>query len=264
MFLMRTYFLEPARESRRTTKETAMPQQSPLSEEQLAFLMRDERWWHPRKRDAAWQRMIAQGFERLYPANDTAQGEGRAVHVDAYARQRDGKRQAVAEHFRGRPGSGAKRPLPAADRDNVTREELLDAVGFDPKGPGEIAAGVSDPAGAAIAVGLEQSIRRRVEDNYGDNTQHNEADAVRHAAWSMALSIAIGDERAQRIGDAHERGGGTDLGSTMMDLYNNHVGRLLGSDPDNFGRDPVEAAIEAASRGGLRTRRYAADPLSTK
>lgn len=237
-----------------------MPQQTPLSEEQLAFLMRDERWWHPRKRDAAWQQMIVQGFERLYPANDAPQGEGGAVHVDAYARQRDGKRQAVAEHFRGRPGSGAKRPLPAADRDDVTPQELFDAVGFDSKGPGEKEHALLRPYDSLKAKGAADQAILATEQNYPratfGNPHDNEADAFRHAYWSFVMARELGANRAQAFGDAHERSDRNEPGERMMDLYNNRIGRDLANDPANAGRDPAAVVSEALRGGQLRTRRF--------
>lgn len=236
-----------------------MRQQTPLSKEQLAFLMRDERWWHPRKRDAAWQQMIVQGFERLYPANDAPQGEGGAVHVDAYARQRDGKRQAVAEHFRGRPGSGAKRPLPAADRDDVTPQELFDAVGFDPDGLSKYAFSALHPQSAAAAgllAGKNFAIVAKL--SKGDFSD-NEWDAIRHAAWSFDMTINLGADRAKQFADAHERDPKEITKSRMMDLYNNHIGRELARDPKNLGRDPIAVARQAAHEGRLRLKPYPID-----
>lgn len=234
-----------------------MPRQAPLSEEQLDFLMRDERWWHPRKRDADWQRMIVQGFERLYPASEAPQGEGGAVHVDAYARRRDGKQESVSEHFRGRPGgAGQKQPLPAADRDNVSATALFAAVDFDPNGLTEKQLAVLHPADAAAGWLLAKWNQGLVAAASDYQAGDNEWDAVRHAAWSFAMTQSLGRGRAKEFGDAHERQDYGSEGSRMMDLYNNHVGRELGHDPANVGRDPIEAAKDAARNGRLRLRPY--------
>ncbi|MBX3454578.1 polymorphic toxin type 44 domain-containing protein [Ferrovibrio sp.] len=105
--------------------------------------MKDKRYWHPTKRDPAFQRQIERGFQALYPdlgrdatgrqrrgepRNDlafdgkgnvvpfqnvsadsaslnSASGDGE-VRVRAYTQSRDGETVQVAQHTRSAPGNG--------------------------------------------------------------------------------------------------------------------------------------------------------------
>ncbi len=111
---------------------TLLPLPDPLTENALQAMMRDKRYWHPRQRDPAYQRIVERGFELLYPTTRrdasgrmerTAPREGRLadleaeharlnggaggeIDVRAYHQDRDGEDVAVRAHTRGRPGSG--------------------------------------------------------------------------------------------------------------------------------------------------------------
>lgn len=114
---------------------TLLPLPDPLTENALQAMMRDKRYWHPRQRDPAYQRIVERGFELLYPTTRrdasvrmerTAPREGRLadleaeharlnggaggeIDVRAYHQDRDGEDVAVRAHTRGRPGSGTSR-----------------------------------------------------------------------------------------------------------------------------------------------------------
>ncbi len=116
---------------------------TPITPVLLENLMKDKRYWHPTKRDPAFQRQIERGFQALYPdlgrdatgrqrrgepRNDLAfDGKGNVVpfqnasadsaspnsasgggevQVRAYTQSRDGETVQVAQHTRSAPGNG--------------------------------------------------------------------------------------------------------------------------------------------------------------
>jgi len=102
----------------------------PLTEKALEGMIRDPRYWHPQRRDPAFQQMVSRGFQLLYPgmAQYDATGrmirpvprEGRLadleraagtgsgeVHVQAYTRQQGDQVVQVDDYTRAAPGHGA-------------------------------------------------------------------------------------------------------------------------------------------------------------
>ncbi len=82
-------------------------------------------------------------------------------------------------------------------------------------------------------------------------------DAFRHAFWMATLTQGIGERRARRLGNAHEKGNYRDLKkrrleegllpdsvSVAMDLYNNEKGIELGKKHKENLREHVVSAIQ--------------------
>jgi hypothetical protein len=78
-------------------------------------------------------------------------------------------------------------------------------------------------------------------------------DAFRHGYASYILSKSVSVDFAKAAGDAHERSYANPDPERVMDLYNNHIGRMLAQDPSNNGRDPVVVIREALARGQFMT-----------
>ncbi|MBC7951185.1 MAG: hypothetical protein H7Z12_05090 [Rhodospirillaceae bacterium] len=74
---------------------------------------------------------------------------------------------------------------------------------------------------------------KAAENEYGEGNSslgNGDGDAFRHALWAYKMAKEIGDGPAKAFGDAHERDDRPD-GERLMDLYNNALGRQLGSRP---------------------------------
>jgi len=75
------------------------------------------------------------------------------------------------------------------------------------------------------------------------------ADAARHAYWNCLMVQFLGDEFAKGLGDAHERADPTpECAPHLMDLFNNVVGRALGT----LGITCEEAVLASWQAGNLR------------
>ncbi|MBO6523243.1 MAG: hypothetical protein JJ971_05410 [Balneolaceae bacterium] len=76
-------------------------------------------------------------------------------------------------------------------------------------------------------------------------------DALRHAMWNALMTYDYDKEYAKKWGDAHESGS-SDPRETIMDLYNNSVGREIGEELKNQNepRNNLKEAILNASRNG--------------
>ncbi len=91
--------------------------------------------------------------------------------------------------------------------------------------------------------------------NHYKNTaavQHNgNGDAFRHALWNYGMVLDVGASFAKKWADAHENGTPNNPAlEKEMDLYNNNVGRGLGSSnpsPGSIGKmiDLVKAKVDA-------------------
>ncbi len=86
-----------------------------------------------------------------------------------------------------------------------------------------------------------------------DSLWNGEGDAYRHALWNAMMVRELGVERAKQFGDAHEDFEGNDSAEKTMDLYNNEIGRRLGADPANAGKDLREIIKEALKKVELMT-----------
>jgi hypothetical protein len=145
-------------------------------------------------------------------------------------------------------------------RGAVTMQEVFDEVDFNPDGLSEEVVALLNPIDALRALQARDEAFARTAELYPDVGHHNnEADAFRHAFWNYRMSQLMGAGEAKKFGDAHERDSGNAQGETLMDLYNNDVGRSLAVDPAHDDRDPAEVIQEAIASGQLRARPFEVD-----
>lgn len=156
-------------------------------------------------------------------------------------------------YYYGGTGTAAGRPAAGGD-EAVVPEEMYEALDFDPDGWSEEAVALMNPLDALMVLQARDEAFAMTAQMFPDQGAHNnDADAFRHAYWNYRMTQSIGGSEAKKFGDAHERDSGNEQGETLMDLYNNDVGRTLAQDPENEGRPPEEVILEAIEAGTLRT-----------
>ena len=139
----------------------------------------------------------------------------------------------------------------------VIRDELFDELEFDPKGPTEGGVAFLNPLDALKGNNLSKDARKMTGNLFpGAVLRNDTADAFRHALWSFLMTRELGPEMAKRFGDAHEISEPNPGGERLMDLYNNHMGRVLALDPRNKGRPAEDVIMEAIRNGQLQTRPF--------
>ncbi|MBR4235469.1 MAG: hypothetical protein IKR85_05335 [Clostridia bacterium] len=75
-------------------------------------------------------------------------------------------------------------------------------------------------------------------------TEDTRENAFRHCLWNALMAYLIGPELAKQFGDAHEYGMLEKYPeNTKMDLYNNSIGYILGTEP--FSESELDAAAQA-------------------
>jgi len=82
-------------------------------------------------------------------------------------------------------------------------------------------------------------------------THNNQADAVRHCAWSMSIAREFGPEAAKNITSMHERVNPNSQQEHHMDFHNNGVGINLAFDRRFSNYEPAVAAEMALKSGML-------------
>lgn len=128
---------------------------------------------------------------------------------------------------------------------------------FDPDGPTLYGSGMN-----GVPTALFEALKYRwfYEDELRRRSGSDaNADAIGHAATSLELARELGAQRAKELGDAYERTStGGAIGSRLMDLHNNRVGRLMANDPRFAHLNPFDAAYYALGQGWLATRHFRA------
>lgn len=136
----------------------------------------------------------------------------------------------------------------------VVPDEMFAQLDFDPDGWSENWVAATSPINAIRALQARDEAFARTRELFPDHRAHNdEADAFRHAYWNYLMTQSAGGDFARDLDDAHERYSSNAMGETLMDLYNNNLGRTLAQDPDNAGRPAHEVVLEALEAGRLRT-----------
>ena len=136
----------------------------------------------------------------------------------------------------------------------VIRDELFDELDFDPKGPTQGGVAFLNPLDALKGGRLSDDAKDMTENLFpGAVLRNDTADAFRHALWSFLMTRELGPEMAKRFGDAHEISRPNPDDERLMDLYNNHVGRVLALDSKNKGRPAEDVIIEAIRNRQLQT-----------
>jgi len=138
--------------------------------------------------------------------------------------------------------------LPHIDKEDATTSYA--DLDFDPRGPGLAATALAHPIAAISAYRAgRQAEREEAENQLGLNTPNDGGDAWRHARGSQLLTNSVGPEIAKKFTDAYERHRVNPEGERLMDLYNNHAGRILAGDSNS-----LPALQSAVGNGYLRTR----------
>jgi hypothetical protein len=159
-------------------------------------------------------------------------------------------------------GRGTERtvvqPSTSKTHSDADAKRIENDLGFDPGGAGEVVTGlvIGIFGAASIAQDVAREAQRISNDLYGNNPttgRNDEEDAFRHALASYMLTSAVGVTPAKAAGDAHERSVPNPQGERIMDLYNNHVGRQLATDPKNAYLPPVMVVLQALRAGKLMT-----------
>ncbi len=89
---------------------------------------------------------------------------------------------------------------------------------------------LSDPVQAAKVATTGQMAYSATKEYYGGYHVGGNGDAFRHTFWNALMSRFLGDDVAKLWGDAHEYGLSGNIGKDKRaDLYNNRIGRALGS-----------------------------------
>lgn len=76
---------------------------------------------------------------------------------------------------------------------------------------------------------LDFAVDRAEADQFNGGVHNNKYDAMRHAMWNAMMTRTIGASRAQVWATAHEWGLAMDDPERCMDMFNNAVGRQVGS-----------------------------------
>lgn len=152
----------------------------------------------------------------------------------------------------------------------VTPSEMYNELDFDLQGPtfAQVEWSYSEYAQRAKILGY-YALRQAEYGFPGADHVDDDSDAYRHALWSFLMARELGPQVAKAFTDAWEishPGGPADfspIGSRLMDLYNNRVGRMLALDPRNRERPAEEVIHEALKNGLLQTRRFSLMPPAT-
>ncbi|MBP2450343.1 DUF6973 domain-containing protein [Mycolicibacterium lutetiense] len=82
------------------------------------------------------------------------------------------------------------------------------------------------------------------------NTSDNHTDAFRHTYWNALMTQRFGEEWTRKFATAHERRPGDPAPREAMDLYNNEIGRQIGTANPKASPEELAAQVESAVRGG--------------
>ena len=144
--------------------------------------------------------------------------------------------------YQGQGTGVAENPPAAGITTPVDPEQMFDSLDFDPDGMSEDWVAALNPIDAIMVLQARDQAFEMTAQMFPDQGAHNnDADAFRHAHWNYIMTQNIGGSEAKKFGDAHERYSQNEMGETLMDLYNNNIGRTLAQDPENEGRPPEEA-----------------------
>ena len=142
--------------------------------------------------------------------------------------------------------------------DKIDADVLFEQLDYDPNGRSEFANAVLNPLDALEAKEAADDAVELTKEAFPNirTAWNNVADAFRHATWNYLMTKKLGVDAAKEFGDAHERYSGNALGETTMDLYNNNVGRILGSNPDFKVEEAKRVILRAIRQGDLRTKPF--------
>ena len=148
-----------------------------------------------------------------------------------------------------KPASRLK-PLP---QEPVVVEEMYKDLEFDPDGPSQNLVIITNPLDSIKVQQARTEAEAATKILFPTLHRHNDAgDAFRHAYWNFRMTQEIGLEEAKKFGDAHEREDGQLTDQQLMDLFNNHQGRILAV--ENPEGDAGTVVLRALRAGHLQER----------
>jgi hypothetical protein len=154
------------------------------------------------------------------------------------------------------PEQDTPRPDPDRHYTDAEADNIEKSLGFNPGGPSQTAVGLLSLWGYSYtATRVWREAEEAAHRQFKGKTVglNDKEDAFRHAYASFVLSQRTSDVFAKAAGDSHERSYANPHNERVMDLFNNHIGRMLAGDPANANRSPVEAIQEALDKGLLMT-----------
>ncbi|XP_077998191.1 uncharacterized protein LOC144451263 [Glandiceps talaboti] len=101
---------------------------------------------------------------------------------------------------------------------------------------------------------IQLKSRKDAYKRYPKNFMKGEGVAFFHALYSYRLTKVYGPLIAKQFGDAHQRSYARAVSSRLMDLFNNEVGRCLGSIKSNHDASDVDVVSTALKAGKLQTK----------
>ena len=146
------------------------------------------------------------------------------------------------------------KPLP---QEPVVVEEMYKDLEFDPDGPSQTQVIITNPFDALRVNRVRHEAISATNLLFLTRT-NNAGDAFRHAYWSFRMTQEIGVTEAKKFGDAHERESEQPLDQQLMDLFNNHQGRVLAI--ENPQGDAGTVVLKALREGHLQERPVAIAP----
>ncbi|WP_417793009.1 peptidoglycan-binding domain-containing protein [Terasakiella pusilla] len=141
-------------------------------------------------------------------------------------------------------------------------------LGYDLNGKSEWYHAITSPIDAGKAKQLIDDVESETAALFGKNGLNDKSDAFRHAYGAYMMAMKFGVDKSKAFTDAHETdaigsGYGSPtggVGESLMDLYNNKIGRDLFLKYGKSGRDPKEIIQEALRSGMLQTRPFKIRP----
>ena len=141
------------------------------------------------------------------------------------------------------PGMAKGGVAAAPYADDADYGEKLQHLGTRAQLAAADALGMAEPTSYATRTALK---------TYPDETVDERGDALRHLLWQGELQHKFGDLPASAVGWAHERFSGEPKEVQDMDLYNNELGRRLGSETKTR-EELLARAREAVEKGEAKT-----------
>ena len=137
-------------------------------------------------------------------------------------------------------------------------------------GPTEKQVFNSSPAKGALVLSNAQAAIDMTSQHwiFNDYEYHNDnADAFRHTLWNAYNAHDCGVSYAKQFADAHEKDNPNDALENQMDLFNNALGRTIGSRSYSGNSSQVSYAIRQAVLKAVKNgeaRRFVGSDIGTK
>ena len=129
----------------------------------------------------------------------------------------------------GAPEGGAGNGNPTPQPTSQPPQEEENTVTREGDSEGEQAISLVGPVDAIRAFMASEEATLEAQNSGLPGAHNGPQDAYRHCTWSCLMAQRIGTDQARLIGDNHEVWGASNPAENQMDLFNNRIGRELGS-----------------------------------